>query len=151
MTYLTRSDYRYNFTRESNSIIPVVNTMAKDFVTISLNNSNSYLPNTRFFCSICNCNLSPLKDDKDEFVCTRCNVSYFPNREKVKRANKFATPGPLTDEHGNIIGHRMPIVSMVDDNKRELSSSHKRLKLPRSFEMLKRPGVNLLNYITTEE
>jgi hypothetical protein len=35
--------------------------------------------------------------------------------EKVKRANKFETPGSLTDAHGNITGDKTPIVSMVDD------------------------------------
>jgi hypothetical protein len=43
-------------------------------------------------------------------------VSYFPNKgEKVKRANKFETPGPMTDSHGNITGEKTPIVSMVED------------------------------------
>ena len=126
--------------------------MTKDFVAISLNNSNSYIPGTKFFCSICSCSLSKLNDEKEEWVCTRCNVSYFPTKDKVKRANKFSTPGPLTDEHGNITGYKMPLVSMVDDTKRELSSSYKTPKLSPFFqEMLKRPGVNLLNYTTTEE
>lgn len=125
--------------------------MSKDFVAINLGNSN-HPPNTRFFCSLCNCKLSPLNNDKDEFVCTRCNISYYPNRgEKVKRANKFATPGPLTDDHGNITGDKTPIVSMVGDN-RELSSAYKQPKLSPFFkEILSRPGVNLIDYQTSEE
>ena len=60
--------------------------MAKDFVAINLNNSNSYIPNTKFFCNLCSCNLSPLNNDKEEWICTRCNISNFPNKgEKVKR------------------------------------------------------------------
>ena len=74
--------------------------MTKDFVAIIPGNSNSYTPTTRFFCSLCNRNLSPLNNDKEEFVCTHCNISYFPKGEKVKRANKFDTPGPLTDDMG---------------------------------------------------
>ena len=81
-------------------------------------------------------------------------MSYFPNKEgeKVKRANKFETPGPLTDEHGNITGDKTMIVSMVDDNKRELSSSYRQPKLSPFFkEMLKRPGVKLIDYQTSED
>ena len=47
-------------------------------------------------------------------------MQYFvlPNQgRESERANKFSTPGPLTDEHGNITGDRGPIVSMVGDNK----------------------------------
>ena len=34
--------------------------------------------------------------------------------EKVKSANKFETPGPKIDKHGNIIGEKTPIVSIID-------------------------------------
>jgi hypothetical protein len=136
--------------------------MTKDFVAINLNNSNSYTPNAKFFCSLCNCKLCPLNNeffcslcncklcplnnDKEEYVCTRCNISYFPKGEKVKRANKFATPGPLTDEHGNITGDKTMIVSMVEE------PSMIRLKkavFPRSLESLKRPGVNITSLSST--
>jgi hypothetical protein len=56
-----------------------------------------------------------LDPQTEEWFCTRCNVSYFPNKgEKVKRANKFETPGPLTDAHGNITGDKTPLVAMVE-------------------------------------
>ena len=126
--------------------------MAKDFVSIIPGNGNSYTPNTRFFCSLCNCKLSPLDESKEEFICSHCNISYFPNKEKVKRANKFSTPGPAVDSHGNIIGDKGPIVSLVDDNKRELSSSYKQPKLSPYFkDKLNRPGINLLDYQTSED
>ena len=96
--------------------------MTKDFVAIIPGNSNSYTPGTKFFCSLCNRSLSPLNNDKEEFVCTHCNISYYPKGEKVKRANKFATPGPLTDDHGNITGDKGPIVSMVGDKERIIFS-----------------------------
>lgn len=126
--------------------------MGKDFVAINLNNNSSYPPSTRFFCSLCNCKLSSLNNDKDEFVCTRCNISYYPTKgEKVKRANKFATPGPNTDDHGNITGDKMPIVSMINDSQK-LSSSYKSPKLSPFFkELVSRPGVNLLDYQTSED
>ena len=105
--------------------------MTKDFVAINLGNNNFYSPNTRFFCSLCNRNLTPMNNDKDEFVCTHCNISYYPKREKVKRANKFSTPGPITNDRGDIIGDRTPIVSMINDNdSQKLSSSYKSQSYP---------------------
>jgi hypothetical protein len=119
--------------------------MTKDFVAINLNNSNSYTPNTKFFCSLCNCKLSPMNNDKEEYVCTRCNISYFPKKgEKVKRANKFETPGPLTDSHGNIT--REPLVSMVEESS---TIGPKKVVFPRSLEHLKRSGVNITGFSST--
>jgi hypothetical protein len=125
--------------------------MTKDFVAINLNNSN-YIPNGKYFCNLCSCNLSSLNNDKEEWICTRCNVSYFPKKgEKVKRANKFSTPVPLTDAYGNITGDKTPIVSIVDD-KKELSPGYKPPKLSPFFvDMLRRPGVKLIDYQTSEE
>jgi hypothetical protein len=52
-------------------------------------------------------NLILLDAHREEWYCNRCNISYFPNKgEKVKRANKFETPGPNTDIHGNITGDK---------------------------------------------
>jgi hypothetical protein len=82
---------------------------------------------------------------KVEWLCTRCNISYFPNKEeKIKRPNKFETPGPNTDIHGNITGEKRPIVSMIDNNPPNLSS--KKSIFPRSLETLKRPGVNITSF-----
>jgi hypothetical protein len=89
----------------------------KDFVAISINDSSvSYPPSSKLYCNLCSCNLTLLDAQKEEWFCTRCNISYFPNKgEKVKRADKFETPGPLTDKHGNIIGEKTPLVSIIDD------------------------------------
>ncbi|MDQ3975919.1 MAG: hypothetical protein M3264_05265 [Thermoproteota archaeon] len=77
-------------------------------------------------------------------VCTRCNVSYFPNNgERVKRANKFETPGPLTDANGNITGEKTHLVSMVDDSP---TPSPKKTSFPRSLETLRRPGVKITGF-----
>ena len=126
--------------------------MTKDIVAIIPGKSNSYAPNAKYYCSLCNRSLSPLDETKEEYVCTNCNISYYPNQgEKVKRANKFATPGPLTDDHGNITGDKGPIVSMVG-HKEELSSAYKQPKLSPFFkELVSRPGVNLIDYQTSEE
>jgi hypothetical protein len=116
--------------------------MTKEFVAVNISSSGSGGAKT-YFCNLCSCNLSLLDEKTREFWCSRCSVSYFPDKEKVKRANKFSTPGGRD---------RMPLVSMVDDNKRELSSSYKQPKLSPFFkELLSRPGVNLVDYQTSEE
>jgi hypothetical protein len=117
----------------------------KDFVAISISDS-SYPPNAKLYCNLCNCNLVLIDPKTEEWFCTRCNVSYFPNKgEKVKRANKFETPGPLTDAHGNITGEKTPLVAMVDD-----TPSANKSRLPPSIKALKeRPGVNLTDFHST--
>jgi ribosomal protein S27AE len=124
----------------------------KDFVAISIKDSSlSYPPNSKLFCNLCSRNLILLDPQKEEWYCSRCNISYYPNKgEKVKRANKIITPGPDTDIHGNIIGEKMPLVSMVKDNT-ELSSTYRNPKLPRSFEEMQRHGLKITSYTTTEE
>jgi hypothetical protein len=79
----------------------------KDFVAISIRDlsANSYPPNAKLFCNSCNCNLVLLDPQAEEWYCNRCCISYFPAKEKVKRANKFETPG----DKPNVI------VSMVND------------------------------------
>jgi hypothetical protein len=121
----------------------------KDFVAISINDSStSYPPNSKLYCNLCNCNLTLLDAQKEEWFCTRCNVSYFPNSgEKVKRANKFETPGPLTDAHGSITGDKTPLVSMVDDSA--TNAKPRKSVFPRSLEGLKRTGVNITGFKST--
>jgi hypothetical protein len=127
-------------------------SVPKDYVAISLSDSSrAYPPSSKLFCNLCGCNLVLLDPQKEEWYCNRCNVSHYPNKgEKVKRANKFVTPGPTTDAHGNITGEKGPIVSMVKDNPK-LSSSYRKPKLPRSFEEMQRHGVKITSYATTEE
>lgn len=124
----------------------------KDNVTINLKDSStSYPPSSKLFCNRCSCNLVLLDAGKEEWYCNRCSVSYYPNRgEKVKRANKFSTPGPETDRHGNIIGDKMPLVSMVED-KPKLSSTYGKQKLPKSLEEMQRHGLKITSYTTTED
>jgi hypothetical protein len=119
-----------------------------DFVAISINDSSvSYPPSSKLYCNLCSCNLTLLDAQKEEWFCTRCNVSYFPNKgEKVKRANKFETPGPLTDRCGNITGEKTPIVSMVEDKP---TTQPRKSVFPRSLESLKRPGVTITGLNST--
>jgi hypothetical protein len=127
------------------------NNEKKDYVAINIKDSSvSYPPNSKLFCNLCSCNLVLLDAQKEEWYCNRCSISYFPNKgEKVKRANKFVTPGPATDEHGNITGVKRPIFAMVKDDV-ELSSGYKKTKLPKSFAEMESRGVKITSYTTTE-
>jgi hypothetical protein len=115
----------------------------KDFVAISLNDSSvSYPPSSKLYCNLCSCNLTLLDAQKEEWFCTRCNISYFPNKgEKVKRANKFETPGPLTDKHGNITGEKTPLVSIIDDNPKPKDS------IPKHFREMERHGLRITSRV----
>jgi hypothetical protein len=121
----------------------------KDYTAISIKDSSvSYPPNSKPFCNLCNCKLILFDVQLEEWYCNRCNVINFPNKgERVKRANRFETPGPDTDIHGNIIGDKVPIVSMVG-NDPKLSSTYRKPKLPRSFEEMQRHGVKITSYAT---
>lgn len=104
------------------------------------------LPSSKLFCKLCNRNLTLLDPQKEEWFCSRCNASYFPNKvEKVKGASKFSTPGPETDAHGNITGEKMPSVSIVQDEK-DLSPTYGKEKLPKSFEEMQRHGVKITSW-----
>jgi hypothetical protein len=123
----------------------------KDFVAININDSSvSYPPSSKLYCNLCSYNLTLLDAEKEEWFCTRCNVWYFPNKDKkVKRANKFERPSPLTDAHGNITGEKGPLISMVDDST--TSAKPRKSMLPRSLEGLKRTGVNITGFRRTVE
>ena len=127
--------------------LPNTNTK-KDYVAISIKDSSiSYPPSSKLFCNLCNCKLILFDVQKEERYCNRCNISYFPLKgEKVKRANKFETPGPNTDIHENITGEKRPIVSMISGDP---NLSSKKAIFPRSFETLKRPGVNITSFSST--
>lgn len=128
---------------------PYANTN-KDFVAISVKDtSTSYPPSSKLFCNLCSCNLILLDAQKAEWFCNRCDVSYFPNKgQKVKRPSKFETPGPQTDKHGNIMGERGPIVSIVDH---DANLKPKKSVFPRSLESLKRTGVHITGFNSTVE
>jgi hypothetical protein len=53
------------------------------------------------------------------YHCTKCTITYWPNQQPVKKSNRFETPGPDTDSHGNIIGDRIIPIAILDDNLRE--------------------------------
>jgi len=75
----------------------------------------------RYFCN--NCCRSLFLNDKEtqEYICTNCNITFYPNHQIVKQPDRFDLPGPQTDIHGNVIGDSGPIIAAVDDpNKKHL-------------------------------
>jgi hypothetical protein len=123
----------------------------KNYVAINLKDSSvSCPPTSKLFCNNCRCNLILLDAQKEEWYCNRCSISYYPkNGEKVRRANKFDTPGPKTDAHGNIMGSEAPLFAMVDDDPK-LSSTYGKQKLPRLFKEMQKHGLRITSYSTTE-
>jgi hypothetical protein len=102
------------------------------------------IPTGPYYCNLDNIKLAVQNKETGEYIFPKCSSSYFPSLgEKVKRANKFETP----------TGPTQPIVVMVNDNiNTEASSVYNQPKIPRSFDsILKRPGVKLLDYTTSED
>jgi hypothetical protein len=103
----------------------------------------------KHFCSYCNTCLTPLtqEDMIGAYVCTKCNIQYWPTLQQVKKSSKFDLPGPPTDSHGNVIGDNdIPIAVIVDPNKDLSETTYKQQKLPPSFEMLKKQGFKITSY-----
>ena len=73
-----------------------------------------------------------LKDKETyEFICTFCNILYYPNNQLLKKSNRFDLPGPDTDSQGNVTGNNTIPIAMIDYPNKELSStSYKQQKLP---------------------
>jgi hypothetical protein len=57
---------------------------------------------------------------KGGYHCTKCTITYWPNQQPVKKSNRFETPGPDTDEHGNVIGDKTIPITTIDDPNKEL-------------------------------
>jgi hypothetical protein len=115
----------------------------KDKDSVSIINKDP--PTGPYYCNLDNIKLHLQNKETGEYICPRCSTSYFPNlREKVKRANKFEVPEGRD---------KTPLLSLVDDTTTEEPSTvYKQPKLPWSFEnILKRPGVKLLDYQTSED
>jgi hypothetical protein len=109
----------------------------------SKGNSNKY------FCSHCNIRLVALtqKDMEGGYICTKCIITYWPNQTPIKKANRFETPGPDTDSHGNVTGDKTIPIAVIDDNLKEVSTTaFKQIKLPAAYEALKRAGFKWVSY-----
>jgi hypothetical protein len=113
--------------------------MEDDSIIIDLSRVSNKGSFNRYYCSYCNTRLTPLtqEDRKGAYLCTKCTIEYWPNQSSVKKANKFDLPDPDTNDHGDIIGDKTILITTVDDQNKELSStSYSSQKLAPSFEAL---------------
>jgi hypothetical protein len=120
-----------------------------DSIILDLSRTKSTGSSNKYFCSHCNTKLIALtqEDMKGAYVCTKCIITYWPNQQPVKKSNRFSTPGPDTDIHGNIVGDKTIPIAVVEDIRNEShSTTYKQQKLPAAYEALKKAGFNWLTY-----
>ena len=81
------------------------------------------------------------------YLCTKCNINYWPKQTPVKKADRFDLPRPATDSFGNVIGDSRPTITTLDDPNNELSSTtYKRQKLTAAYEGLSKHGYKFTSY-----
>lgn len=109
--------------------------------------SKSQTKPKKYSCNYCRRHLFLKDKETQEYICTFCNIVYYPNNELVHKENKFDLPGPDTDSQGNVIRNNTIPIAMVDDPNKELSStSYKQQKLSAAYEALKKSGFNFTSY-----
>jgi hypothetical protein len=123
--------------------------MKDESIIIDLSRARNKGSSHRYYCSYCNTRLTPLtqEDMIGGYHCTKCTITYWPNQQPVKKSNRFETPGPDTDSHGNIIGDKTIPIAVLEDIRTEVhSTSYKQQKLPSAYEALKKAGFRWLTY-----
>jgi hypothetical protein len=118
-----------------------------DSIILDISRSSTNTKPKKYFCNHCNRSLFLKDKDTQEYICTNCTITYYPNHQLLKKANKFDLPGPTTDEHGNVVGDKTIPIAMIDDSNKELSTtSYQSQKLSPSFEALKKQGFKITSY-----
>jgi hypothetical protein len=103
----------------------------------------------RYYCSHCNTRLIALtqEDMIGGYHCTKCTITYWPNQQPVKKSNRFETPGPNTDEHGNVVGDKTIPIAVLEDIRNEVhSTTYKQQKLPAAYEALRKSRYTFTSY-----
>jgi hypothetical protein len=120
-----------------------------DSIIIDLSRARSKGNSNRYYCSYCNTRLTPLtrEDMIGGYHCTKCTFTYWPNQEPVKMSNRFETPGPDTDKHGNVVGDKTIPIAVLEDIRHEVhSTTYKQQKLPAAYEALRKSGYTFTSY-----
>jgi DNA-directed RNA polymerase subunit RPC12/RpoP len=121
------------------------NNSNNDYNVLNIS-KDSFRPK-KYFCNRCNRRLFLKDKETQEYLCTFCNIIYYPNNQLVKKANRFETPGPETDSQGNVIANATIPIAMIDEPNRELSStSYKKQKLTAAYEASSRHGFKFTTY-----
>jgi hypothetical protein len=120
-----------------------------DSIIIDLSRARSKGNSNRYYCSYCNTRLTPLtrEDMIGGYHCTKCTITYWPNQQPVKKSNRFETPGPDTDSHGNVVGDKIIPIAVLEDIRNEVySTTYKQTKLSATFEALRKQGYKITSY-----
>ena len=96
----------------------------------------------KYFCNYCRRSLFLRDKDTQEFICTFCNIIYYPNNQLVKKANRFEVPSGSDPN----VDKSPPIVMMDDVNKELSSTSYKNQKLTAAYDALRKQGFKFINY-----
>jgi hypothetical protein len=109
-----------------------------DSIIIDLSRARSKGNSKRYYCSYCNTRLTPLtrEDMIGAYLCTKCTITYWPRQTPVKKANRFETPGPDTNEHGDVVGDKtIPVTTM--DVQQLSSTSYTHIDIPKAYRAMK--------------
>jgi hypothetical protein len=123
--------------------------MEDDSIILDLSRARSTGNSNKYFCSHCNTRLVALtqEDMKGGYHCTKCTITYWPNQQPVKKSNRFETPGPNTDEHGNVVGDKTIPIAVLEAIRNEVhSTTYKQQKLPAAYEALRKAGYTFTSY-----
>ena len=96
----------------------------------------------KYFCNHCRRSLFLRDKDTQEYLCTFCTITYYPNNELVKKANKFEVP----DGSDPNVDKSPPIVMMDNVNEELSSTTYKKQKLTAAYEALQKKGFHFTTY-----
>jgi CRISPR/Cas system-associated protein Cas10 (large subunit of type III CRISPR-Cas system) len=96
----------------------------------------------KYYCNHCHRSLFLTDKETQEYLCSFCNIVYYPNNQLVKKANRFEVP-----EGSDPTVDRSPPIVMMDDVNKELSSTlYRKQKLTPAYEALRKQGFKFINY-----
>jgi CRISPR/Cas system-associated protein Cas10 (large subunit of type III CRISPR-Cas system) len=96
----------------------------------------------KYFCNHCRRSLFLRDKDTQEYLCSFCNIIYYPNNQLVKKANRFEVP----DGSDPNVDKSPPIVMMDDVNKDVSSTLYKHQKLAAAYKALQHQGFKFTTY-----
>jgi CRISPR/Cas system-associated protein Cas10 (large subunit of type III CRISPR-Cas system) len=107
-------------------------TYDNQYNIIDISGKDSSSPK-KYYCNHCRRSLFLRDKDTQEFICTFCNILYYPNNQLVKKANRFEVP----DGSDPNVDKSPPIVMMDEPNKELSSTLYKQQKLAAAHQGFK--------------
>ena len=113
-----------------------------DYNVIDISGKDSSSKPKKYYCKHCRRSLFLRDKDTQEYLCSFCNIIYYPNNQLVKKANRFEVPDG-SDPNQN----RVPPIAIIDDVNKDVSSTaYKQQKLTAAYEALKKQGFHWTSY-----